>query len=278
MNYLSNNSIDYDVLAKRWHAMWIGSVGLFAIIAISLPLSKDMDRDGLPIGPTKLVYTEDFSLSSIDFYFDTTSDPHTIQVQTISNITNRKKPASITIAFPFNGTLSKNSGWEIQGTDHFTLITKEFHCSSENPCSFSDSEQFFEIILPVKIDRAQSFSHSIEFSFGDGAPPPEVLNKLKPERYETGFSSIISRAILLIDKKADRFDMFPPGEKPLARENQQINWNFEGGKIYSVDYEIPLQRQIENNYGLILGLTGIALGVFSLGLYSIEQSKKEKNR
>ena len=126
------------------------------------------------------------------------------------------------------------------------------------------------------MDRTQSFSHSIEFSFNDGTPPPEVWNVLNPERYETGFSSISSRATILIDKNADRFDMFPQGEKPLARENQQINWNFEGGKIYSIDYEMPHERQIENNYALILGLTGIALGVFSLGLYSIGQSRKEK--
>ena len=266
----------WNILAKRWHAMWIGSVGLFAIIAISLPLSKDMDRDGLPLGPTKLVYTENLPIRSIVFYFDTTTDPHTIQVETISDMTNHDKPESINIIFPFNGTLSKNSGWIVQGIDQFTLVTKKFQCSIQNPCSFSENNQFFEIDLPVKADRAQSFSHSIEFSFNDGIPSPEILNVLTPERYETGFSLIASRATLFIDKKADHIDMFPPGEKPLARDNQQINWNFEGGKIYSIDYEIPRERQIENNYGLILGLTGIGLGMFSLGLYSIEQSKKEK--
>ena len=265
-------------MAKRWHAMWIGSVVLFTIIAISLPLSKDLDRDGLPLGPTKLVYTEDFPLSSIVFYFDTTTEPHKIDVQAISDMTNREKPASITVILPFNGTLSENSGWTIQGIEQFTLVTKEFQCSTQNPCTFSDNNQFFEINLPVKVDRTQSFSHSVEFSFNDGTPPPEVWNVLNPERYETGFSSISSRATILIDKNADRFDMFPQGEKPLARENQQINWDFQGGKIYSVDYEMPHERQIENNYALILGLTGIALGVFSLGLYSIEQSRKEKNK
>ncbi|MDH5431659.1 MAG: hypothetical protein OEW78_07245 [Nitrosopumilus sp.] len=265
-------------MAKKWHAMWIGSAGLFIGIALLLPLSMDVDRDGIALGATKLVYSEDLLFYSVDFYFDTTSIPHMIEVQTISNVANRDKPASISVVFPFKGELSENSQWNFEQTEDYTIITKEFSCSEQKVCSFSDSEQSFKLALPSKVDRKQSYSHSIEFSFDDGTPPPQVWAVLEPQRYETGFSDISSKATLLVDKSAERFSLFPQGEKPLARENQQIKWNIESGRIYSVDYEMPQERQIENNYGLILGLTGIAIGVFSLVLYSFEQAKKEDGR
>ena len=201
------------------------------------------------------------------------------------DVENRNDYSLLALQVPYSGFLKEESDWKWRPFEDSTLVVKEFTCSEDKPCSFLDNVHYFELALDEPIDQKQSFRHSVRLWFSEENPLlnpeiPPLLKQFNPHRkpYHIGFDEIgIAKATVIFDKSSDSFNPTPnapivPGPKP---DTIQLDWNIDGGILHQIDYQLPSERNLENQLLYYTALFGIGLGITNLAIYGAEQRSKK---
>jgi len=273
----------------KWIAMWTGSITAFVIFVIVTQLMI-VDWPGEP-GDTgiKLAYTKDLPVSGVHFFVDTNHNPTTILFEAVVDVENRQDYGLLFLVLPYSGTLIEESGWMWKPYEDSTLLVKEFSCTPEDPCSFADSNQFFNFELDNRIDQKQSAHHSVRMWFYESSPllDTEIAKLVRPfnpdrKQYNVGFDELENaKATIRLDKTSDSFGITPqthivPGP---GGDVFQLDWDIQSGILHQIDFQIPAERNLETQMLNYTALFGIGLGITNLAIFGAEQrSRKVKQK
>ncbi len=273
----------------KWIAMWTGSITAFVIFVIVTQLMI-VDWPGEP-GDTgiKLAYTKDLPVSGVHFFVDTNHNPTTILFEAVVDVENRQDYGLLFLVLPYSGTLLEESGWMWRPYEDSTLLVKEFSCTPEDPCSFADSNQFFNFELDNRIDQKQSSHHSVRMWFYESSPllDTEIAKLVRPfnpdrKQYNVGFDELENaKATIRLDKTSDNFGIIPlthivPGP---GGDVFQLDWDIQSGILHQIDFQIPAERNLETQMLNYTALFGIGLGITNLAIFGAEQrSRKVKQK
>lgn len=263
--------------------MWTGSIAAFVVFVIVTQILLGGDRGFQSSGEEgfKILYPEDLPLNGAHFFVDTTKNPTNILFFGVVDVENRIESSVIALEIPYRGVLKENSGWSWSPLRDSTLVTKEFRCSEEHPCRFTEDIQYFVFEPTEPIDQKQSFRHSVRLWFSEenlllNQETPPLIRDLNRHRtpYNIGFNLIEdSRATIVLDKSTDSFESTPNAPiVPGPRENTiQLDWDLQGGVLHQIDFQIPSERNFESQIVYYTALFGIGLGITSLALYGAEK-------
>ena len=269
----------------KWLAMWTGSISAFVVFVIITQLMI-VDWPGEP-GDTgiKMAYTKDLPLSGVHFFVDANHNPTKILFEAVVDVEDRKDYGLLFVVLPYSGILHDESGWMWRPFEDSTLLVKEFACTPEDPCSFADSNQFFNFELDNQIDQKQSAHHSVRMWFYESSPLldteiAKLVRAFNPDRkqYNVGFDVIENaKATIRIDKTSDNFGIIPQTNiGPGTGGNVfQLDWDIQSGILHQVDFQIPAERNLENQMLNYTALFGIGLGITNLAIYGAEQRSKK---
>ncbi|MFB5645786.1 MAG: hypothetical protein ACE5R3_04205 [Nitrosopumilaceae archaeon] len=268
----------------KWLAMWTGSIAAFVVFAVITQLMiVDWPGESGDTG-IMMAYTNNLPLSGIHFFVDTTHNPNTFLFNAVVDVENRQDNALLFLVLPYSGTLKDESGWLWKPFEDSTLLVKKFDCSSQKPCSFADSNQFFNFELDNQIDQKQSSHHSVRLWFYESSPLldteiAKLVRQFNPDRipYNVGFEELENaKATIRLDKTSDSFGITP--EAPIVPGTDgkvfQLDWSIQSGILHQVDYQIPAERNLETQMLNYTALFGIGLGITNLAIYGAEQRSK----
>jgi len=264
----------------KWLAMWTGSIASFIIFVMVTQLMI-VDWPGEP-GDTgiKLAHTEDLQVSGIHFYVDTTHNPSNILFEAVVDLEGHQEDEMLFVVLPYAGNLTESSDWMWRPFEKSTLLVKIFDCA-QNPCSFSDSNQFFNFELDNRIDQKQSAHHSVRLWFHESSPlldtdVAQLVRQYNQEqkKYHVGFDEMQNtKATIRLDKTSDSFGITP--EAPIVPgpggEVFQLDWDIKSGILHQIDYQIPSERNLETQMINYTALFGIGLGITNLAIYGAQQ-------
>ena len=270
----------------KWIAMWTGSITAFVIFIIATQLMI-VDWPGEP-GDTgiKLAYTKDLPVSGIHFFVDANHNPTNILFEAVVDVENRQDYGLLFLVLPYSGTLQDESGWMWKPFEDSTLLVKEFSCTPEDPCSFADSNQFFNFELDNRIDQKQSAHHSVRMWFYESSPLldteiAKLVRSFNPDRkqYNVGFDELENaKATIRLDKTSDSFGITPqthivPGPRG---DVFQLDWDIQSGILHQIDFQIPEERNLETKMLYYTAIFGIGLGITNLAMFAMEQRSRKK--
>ncbi len=269
----------------KWLAMWTGSIAAFVIfVIVSQLMIVDWPGESGDAG-IKLAYTKNLPLSGVHFIVDTTHNPTTILFNAVVDVENRQDYALLFLVLPYSGTLQDESGWLWKPFEDSTLLVKEFVCTPEEPCSFADSNQFFNFELDNQIDQKQSAHHSVRLWFFENSPllDPEIAKlvrqyNLEQKQYNIGFDELENaKATVRLGKTSDSFGITPeayivPGP---SGDIFQLDWPVKSGILHQIDYQIPAERDLETKMINYTALFGIGLVITNLAIYGADQRSKK---
>ena len=270
----------------KWLAMWTGSIGAF-VIFLTVTQLMIVDWPGEP-GDTgiMLAYTKDLPLSGIHFFVDTTQNPTTVLFSAVVDVENRQDNALLFLVLPYSGMLKDESGWMWRPFEDSTLLLKQFACTPEEPCSFADSNQFFNFELDNRIDQKQSAHHSVRLWFYESSPLldtyiAKLVRPFNPDRvpYIVGFDELENaKATILLDKNSDEYGIIPLAYiVPASGEDvYQLDWDIKSGILHQLDFQIPSERNLETQMLYYTAIFGIGLGITNLAMFAMEQRSKTK--
>jgi len=109
---------------------------------------------------------------------------------------------------------------------------------------------------------------------------PPLIKEFNPHRkpYNVGFDHVAdAKATVILDKSSDSFAPTPnapiiPGPRPRTI---QLDWSLQGGVLHQIDYQLPLERNLETQMLYYTALFGIGLGITNLAIYGAEQRSKK---
>jgi hypothetical protein len=268
----------------KWLLVWTGSITAFVIFVVVIQLFLGGDRDSPISGDAgiKIAHTKNLPISGTHFFVDTTQSSTNIRFEAIVDVDNRQKNALIVLILPYSGIIQDNSGWKWRPFEDSTLFVKEFQCSSENPCMFTENNQFFDFELKELIDQKQSSNHSVRLWFFDSSPLldptiSKLVRQYNTERkpFQVGFNELDNAKVtVILDKTSDSFGPTPYAPLvPGPQGNLQLDWDIQSGILHQIDYQIPHERNLDDQMIYATTMFGIALGVASLVVYSIEKRK-----
>ena len=270
----------------KWLAMWTGSISAF-VIFLTVTQLMIVDWPGEP-GDTgiMLAYTKDLPLSGIHFSVDITQNPTTVLFNAVVDVENRQDNALLFLVLPYSGILKDESGWVWRPFEDSTLLVKQFACTPEEPCSFADSNQFFNFELDNRIDQKQSAHHTVRLWFYESSPLldtyiAKLVRPFNPDRipYIVGFDELENaKATIRLDKNSDNFGIIPlthivpaPGEDAF-----QLDWDIKSGILHQFDFQIPSERNLETQILYYTAIFGIGLGITNLAMFAMEQRSRKK--
>ncbi len=270
----------------KWLAMWTGSISAF-VIFLTVTQLMIVDWPGEP-GDTgiMLAYTKDLPLSGIHFFIDTTQNPTTVLFNAVVDVENRQDNALLFLVLPYSGILKDESGWMWRPFEDSTLLVKQFACTTEEPCSFADSNQFFSFELDNRIDQKQSAHHSVRLWFYESSPllDPDIAKLVRPFNpdripYIVGFDELANaKATVRLEKTSDSFGITPEANIVPGPSGDvfQLEWAIESGILHQIDYQIPAERNLETQILYYTAIFGIGLGITNLAMFAMEQRSRKK--
>ena len=266
----------------KWIALWAGSIAAFVVFIIITQFMVPSDRYPNPETGIKMAYTKDLTLSGIHMFVDTTKNPSRIHFEAVADVENRQEHALLILVMPYSGIIQDNSGWMWKPFEKSTLFVKEFSCTAEEPCSFSDSNQFFDFDLDELIDQKQSYFHSVRLEFLDSSllldpTVSRLVGQFNQDRkpYEVGFDKLESAmATIDLDITSDSFQSTPDAPLVLRPNTIQLEWDIVSGILHQIDWQLPSERNLENKMLNYTALFGIGLGITNLAIYGMDQRKR----
>lgn len=270
----------------KWLVMWTGSIAAFVIFVTITQILLGGDRGFQSEGDEgfKILYPKDLIVHSAHFLIDATKNPTTILFFAVVDVENSNENSLLAVQVPYPSVLIEDSGWKWKPFEKSTFLVKDFLCNEE-PCSFTDDIQYFEIQLDKPIDQKQSYRHSVRLWFSENNPllDPKIspmLSELNPTQkpYTIGFENIPEKRVtIILDKSSDSFAPIPiipitPGPYP---ETVEVDWPLQEGVLHQIDYQLLSERFLETQMLYYTALFGIGLGITNLAIYGAEQRSRK---
>ena len=270
----------------KWLVLWTGSITAFVAFIIITQLIVPEDRYPSHETGIKIAYTKDLTIEGIHMFVDTTKNPSRIHFEAVVDVENRQEHALLVLVLPYDGIIQDNSGWMWKPLDESTLFVKEFSCTYEESCSFSDKNQFFDFDLDELIDQKQSYYHSVRLEFLDSSlllkpTISRLVGQFNQERspYEVGFDNIDSAKVTIdLEKISDSFQSTPEAPLVLRLNSIQLEWDIVSGILHQIDWQLPSERDLENQMLYYTALFGIGLGITNLAIFGMDQRKRNSSK
>jgi len=266
-------------MSYKWNALWIVSIAVFVAFFLSYQFSIESDRSGLRPEGIKIIYTENFPIHEVQFYVDTTNRPHTIRFESVSDVDLSTKAALVAVVLPYRGIVIDHSNWHFKEIGEKFVFAKEYNCTEENPCIFTENNQFFSFGLDELIDQKKGETHKISIQFLDTAASSEVKNFVSTYYAENlpldnSFELESSKITVFINEASDDIEPLPATPIRFGEVGNRLVWEIESGILHQLKWENPVERKQIFDMVLYSAVYGIALAILNLIMFAWSQRIK----
>ena len=266
-------------MTYKWNALWVVSIAVFIAFFLAYQMSIETDRGGLPPTGIKIIYTDDLPISEGQIYLDTDRRPQTIRFESVANVDLREKPALIAVILPYEGTPLDHSDWNYTKISGNSIFVKKYNCSKDNPCMFTENNQFFSFLLDDLIDQKKEQNHTVSLQFLDTAARSDIklyINQFNPENapLDNSFKFNSSKVTNIIPHDSEGISPLPDVPARWSESGIRILWNIKSGILHELSWENPVER-IQIFYMVFYSAVyGIALAILNLIIFAWSQESK----
>ncbi len=266
-------------MSYKWNALWIVSIAVFVAFFLSYQISIESDRSGLRPEGIKIIYTENFPMHEVQFYVDTTKRPHTIRFESVSDVDLNNKPALVAVVLPYRGTVIDHSNWHHKEIGEKFVFAKEYNCTEENPCIFTENNQFFSFGLDELIDQKKGETHKVSLQFLDTAASSKVKNFVSTFYAENlpldnSFDLESSKITVFINEVSDDIEPLPATPIRFGEVGNRLVWEIESGILHQLKWENPVERKQIFDMVFYSAVYGIGLAILNLIMFAWSQRIK----